>query len=186
MRRVGALGRNVDRGGVGRGSVGYDRRGVRGGVVRAQQLLGRDLNVVGVAHVFGAVTVGATHGLNDVVDADGLAHGGQVEMGKLVQDDPQHEAAGRRRRGADDLGSVIPDAHRFALNHAVLLEIFGPPDAAVATHAFNQSGGRWAVIESTRTLLGNPLQRRRKVGLDDPVSLLRNVAVLQKHGSRGG
>ena len=186
MRRVGALRCHVERvRDVRRGSVGDDCRGKGRGVVGTQQALARHLNVVGVAHVFGTVPVGATHGLDHVVDADGFAHCGQIEMGKLVQDDPQDEAAGRRRRGADDLGSVISDAHRLALNHAVLFKILGPPDAAVATYAFHQSGGRCAAIESARALLGNPLQRRRKVRLDDPVSRLWNLAVLQKHGSRG-
>ncbi len=91
------------------------------------------------------------------------ARGRDVVAGEDVQHLHEVRAARARRPHRDDLVPPIRATHRFALDHAVGIEVFHRDQAAVCRHVCRDHFTDRATIERVRATHGDRAQRFRVV-----------------------
>ena len=149
------------------------------GVILGEQELRRRIDEGGIAEIAGAVGIGALHRLDHDMQRGrrALLHVGHRKAFEDVQRFQQHRAAGRRQRHRDDVVAAIIAAHRRAEQRLVGFQIVRRHDAAGIADRLRQFFRDRSFIESARSLFGDRRQRRRQIGLDQPVAIAQRRAV---------
>ena len=159
--------------------VGQDRGADARGVVLAQQAIERIADEGRIAEIGVAVDEGVAHRLDHQMNAGGRMKAEPFEVVAFedVENFAQGRAAGGGRRGRDEAKAAIVAGERRRLADAVGGEVGGGQDSAVGAHRRVDLLGDRAAIEGVRALVGDRLQRRGEVALDQAVAGLERRTV---------
>ncbi len=149
----------------------------------------RHRDAVGIAEMLRPVGIGELHRLHHQVDRLGAVVAALPEVHRLEQVQHLHQmhpAGGGRRHGGHRMAPVAA-AHRLADHRPVGAEILQGHDAAMGGQRGDDAGGRRALVEAGRALLGDGLQRAGEVLLHQPVAPPGGAAIgFQEDAPRGG
>ncbi len=168
--------------------LGVDAGAQRRRVVLRRQPLGRHVDRVAVAEIFGAVRIGELHRLDHQVKRRRRG-GGEILRRESLQDvehlDQMH-AARRGRRHGDDVIAPIGAVRRLAQHRAVGFEVAARHPAARLAHRRHDLVGDRAGIEGARAVARDRLERCRQVALHQPLARPGRRAVgLEEDPGRG-
>ena len=156
-------------------------------IVLVGQLEHRQRAELRIAQELRAIVEGASIGFRDQVDGfSGPASGlRQIEPFENVQRLDQRDAAGGRRRGADDLESSIRAAHRHAILHFVVAQIIERNETAPFLHELGELSRHFSGVEIIRRF-DDALERASQLRLFQDIALLPALAVVLEDALRVG
>ena len=168
---------------AGTGLIGLDAGAPGLGIFFCGEFGDRNLVVVRIAEVIGAIHVGAAIGLGGQMDPAGaaVAEAGEIVAFQDVQRAEQDDSARRGRRCADD-GVVVECADdRGALDDVVLCEVVKRDERAALLEVIDEFMRHFAVIEVVG-IGGDTLQGARELGLLEgfAAAVIGSVALKQE------
>ena len=151
----------------------------RGGVILGEQALKRVLHESGVAQIAVAVHEGVAHRLGHEMDRLGRAEAERPHVVALedVEDLAHRDPARARRRCRQQDVAAIAAAERRSLGRRVMGEVPGGENAAIRLARLGDRARDRALVEGIGPALGNELERRRELLLDETVARLEGRAV---------